>query len=155
MSGLNERPLAYLLLTEPRVGGLLGGPDAPLPPLRNTRYREIYSGALIGAGGFSPASAALAVHSGAYDAIAFGRWFLANPDLVDRIAQGLPLNVYDRSTFYGLGPDGGEDPGYLDYPTWEMLQSGVPSRYPLIAQERIGVRIPAASRCEAGAVDRQ
>ncbi|GIT46855.1 MAG: alkene reductase [Acidimicrobiales bacterium] len=111
VSGLNERPLAYLLLTEPRVGGLLGGPDDVLPPLRNSRYREIYGGALIGAGGFSPASAALAGESGAYDAIAFGRWFLANPDLVDRIAQGLPLNVYDRSTFYGLGPDGARIPG--------------------------------------------
>ena len=155
VSGLNERPLAYLLLTEPRVGGLLGGPDDVLSPLRNSRYREIYSGALIGAGGFSPASAALAVESGAYDAIAFGRWFLANPDFVDRIARGLPLNVYDRSTFYGLGPDGGEDPGYLDYPTWEMIQGGVPSRYSLVAQEQIGVRLPAASRCEASAVDRQ
>ena len=61
VSGLNERPLAYLLLTEPSVGGFLGVPDDVLPPLRNSRYREIYGGALIGAGGFSPASAALAV----------------------------------------------------------------------------------------------
>ena len=97
----------------------------------------------------------MCIRDRAYDAIAFGRWFLANPDLVDRIAQGLPLNVYDRSTFYGLGPDGDEDPGYLDYPTWEMIQGGVPSRYPLIAQERIGVRLPVASRSEAGAVDQQ
>ena len=45
------------------------------------------------------------------DAIMFGRWFIANPDLPERIAKGAALNKYDRSTFYG-----GDEKGYTDYP---------------------------------------
>jgi N-ethylmaleimide reductase len=44
------------------------------------------------------------------DAVAFGRLFISNPDLTERIARNLQLNPYDRSTFYG----GGEK-GYTDY----------------------------------------
>jgi len=44
------------------------------------------------------------------DAIAFGRLFIANPDLVERIRGDFPLNAFDRSTFYG-----GADHGYTDY----------------------------------------
>ena len=43
--------------------------------------------------------------------IAFGRHFLANPDLIERFKQSIPLNKYDRSTFYTPGPK-----GYIDYP---------------------------------------
>jgi N-ethylmaleimide reductase len=43
--------------------------------------------------------------------IAFGRHFIANPDLPKRIALGLPLNPYDRTTFYGF-----DARGYTDYP---------------------------------------
>lgn len=46
------------------------------------------------------------------DAIVMGRWFLANPDLPRRLAEGLPLNAYDRSTFYGADPP---TKGYTDY----------------------------------------
>ena len=46
----------------------------------------------------------------AIDAIAFGRLFIANPDLVERIRGDFPLNAFDRSTFYG-----GADHGYTDY----------------------------------------
>lgn len=144
VAGLSGRGLAYLLLTEPRVAGLAGAPLDEMPPLRNGRYRDLFDGALLGAGGFSPASAAAAIMDGAYDAIAFGRWFLANPDLPDRIRQGRPLNAYDRATFYGLGPDGSADPGYLDYPTWDALAKGVASRYRLVDQDQIGVRLPEA-----------
>ena len=141
VTGLSGRGLAYLLLTEPRVAGLVGGPLDAVPPLRNGRYRDLFDGALLGAGGFTPASAAEAVGSGAYDAVAFGRWFLANPDLPERLRRGHPLNAYDRSTFYGLGPDGSADPGYLDYPTWDALAKGVPSPYRVVDQDRIGVRL--------------
>jgi N-ethylmaleimide reductase len=48
--------------------------------------------------------------------IAFGRHFIANPDLPRRIELGLPLNPYDRSTFYGY-----DARGYTDYPTYEAL----------------------------------
>jgi N-ethylmaleimide reductase len=48
--------------------------------------------------------------------VVFGRYFIANPDLPKRIELGLPLNPYDRTTFYG-----GDHRGYTDYPTSEQL----------------------------------
>ena len=52
-----------------------------------------------------------AVESGAVDAVAFGRFFISNPDLQTRLEKDSDLNAYDRSSFYG----GGEK-GYTDYP---------------------------------------
>ena len=46
--------------------------------------------------------------------IAYGRYFIANPDLAHRLVEGLPLNKYDRSTFYSC-----EAKGYTDYPTYD------------------------------------
>ena len=66
---------------------------------------------MISAAAYTPLSAARTVAEGEADAIAFGRMFIANPDLVERIRDELPMNQYDRSTFYG----GGEQ-GYTDYP---------------------------------------
>ena len=136
VEGLNHCPLAYLLLTEPRVGGLSVAPEddrSHAHPLRNTLYRELYRGCLIGAGGFTPRSAAEAVASGAYDLIAFGRWFLANPDLPERLRQQRTLNVYDRRTFYGGGAE-----GYIDYPEWTDAPERTPPRYDLIDPAAIG-----------------
>lgn len=65
----------------------------------------------IAAGGFNRDNAAPKLESGDADLIIFGRWFIANPDLPKRLAQGLELNQYDRSTFYG-----GDAKGYTDYP---------------------------------------
>jgi N-ethylmaleimide reductase len=106
VTGLNAFPLAYVMLTEPRVGALSVDPDFDAShghPLRNARFRSLYRGTLIGAGGFTPQSAEAALVHGSYDLIAFGRWFLANPDLPDRLRDATPLNVYDRKTFYGGG----------------------------------------------------
>jgi 2,4-dienoyl-CoA reductase-like NADH-dependent reductase (Old Yellow Enzyme family) len=58
--------------------------------------RKNYSGALIGCGGFTPESAAAAVADGAVDLVAFGRGFIANPDLVSRISAGQTLEPYDE-----------------------------------------------------------
>ena len=58
--------------------------------------RKNYSGALIGCGGFTPESAAAAVADDAVDLVAFGRGFIANPDLVARIRNGRPLEPYDQ-----------------------------------------------------------
>ena len=85
-------------------------------PLSNQKYRKVYKGTLVAAGGFTPKSAAEAVEAGYYDAIAFGRWFIANPDLPERIRTGAKLNVYDRSTFYTATIQGGGSEGYTDYP---------------------------------------
>jgi N-ethylmaleimide reductase len=70
---------------------------------------------LIAAGGSAPASAEAIVAFGDADLVAFGRHFIANPDLPERIRQGLPLTRYDRSTFYG-----GDARGYTDYPTAQV-----------------------------------
>jgi len=50
--------------------------------------------------------------AGNADAFVMGRWFISNHDLPKRLAEGLPLNPYDRSTFYGADPP---TKGYTDY----------------------------------------
>ena len=77
--------------------------------------RERYTGTLVGAEGFGPEDGARAVADGTLDAIAYGRPFVANPDLPARIAKGAPLNEVRRGTLYR---DEGET-GYVDYPFFE------------------------------------
>jgi N-ethylmaleimide reductase len=62
--------------------------------------------------GFDGASAAAALAAGQGDAVSFARHFIANPDLVERLRQGLPLARFDRKTLYSPGPQ-----GYTDYPS--------------------------------------
>jgi len=57
----------------------------------------------------SPTSSSMPIR----DLIAFGKPFISNPDLVERLKQGAPLNAFDKATFYGGGAK-----GYTDYPTW-------------------------------------
>jgi 2,4-dienoyl-CoA reductase-like NADH-dependent reductase (Old Yellow Enzyme family) len=78
-------------------------------------FRDILSQGgikFLAAGNFNRDNAAPKVDSGETDAVVFGRWFLANPDLPYRLMEGLPLNDYDRSTFYGADPP---EKGYTDY----------------------------------------
>ena len=70
----------------------------------------------LAAGSFNRDNAAPKVTAGDADAIVFGRWFISNPDLPKRLAEGLPLNAYDRSTFYGADPP---ENGYTDYSLYE------------------------------------
>lgn len=72
----------------------------------------------LSAGAFNRDNAEAKVASGDADAIVMGRWFISNPDLPKRLAEGLPLNAYDRSTFYG-----GNAKGYTDYPFFEEKSS--------------------------------
>ena len=132
----NNYNLAYLLLTEPRVGVLSNIPTKDNTfeiPENNYKYREIYQGTLMGAGGFTPLTARKSISKGNYDLIAFGRWFLSNPDLPERIKKGYKLNVYDRDTFYG-----GNEIGYTDYPDYKKLLKINKKRYKLISQSSIG-----------------
>lgn len=69
-------------------------------------------GAWIVNNDYGKTDAEAAVASGHADAVAFGRPFIANPDLVRRLREDAPLNVPDQATFYGGG-----DAGYTDYPT--------------------------------------
>jgi N-ethylmaleimide reductase len=61
--------------------------------------------------GYTAAEASAAIEAGAVDAVAFGRAFLANPDLPERLRHGAPLQEADPATFYSPGPA-----GYTDYP---------------------------------------
>jgi len=152
VEGLNKFPLAYVLLTEPRWNPAAGDPDADAGfkmPLSNVGpdaphdYRKIYKGTLMGAGGFTPQSAAEAVQKGLYDLVAFGRWFISNPDLPDRIAKGSPLNVYNRATFYTETIRGGNFEGYTDYP--DLAGSvGVQGKYKTMDQDKMGSNLANA-----------
>jgi N-ethylmaleimide reductase len=112
---LDKRRIAYLHLIEAK-GSEMGLTDELHEDAVNNAalFRDLFNGSLVSAAAYSPESAALAIEHNHADAIAFGRLFIANPDLVRRIQEGQPLNSYDRSTFYG----GGER-GYTDYKTFE------------------------------------
>lgn len=108
---LNNFKLAYIHLVEPRVDG-----NADIDPqfdLGADRFRPLVTGStkLISAGGHTRESGNRFIKEGWADFIAYGRHFIANPDLPRRFALNSMLNQPDRSTFYG-----GTDKGYLDYP---------------------------------------
>ena len=88
----------------------MGAP--PVPADFKTRLRAGFNGLFILAGGFDRATAEAALREHRGDLIAFGRPFLANPDLVARLRAGAPLNALDMATFYTPGAK-----GYTDYPT--------------------------------------
>ncbi len=110
---LNRLGLAYLHIIEPRIKGSEAVADG-LQPVASRQIRQVFDGAIIAAGGFDAAGAESIVESGDADLVAFGRSFIANPDLPRRIELGLPFNGYDRTTFYG-----GDARGYTDYPFYE------------------------------------
>ncbi len=104
---LEKQDIAYVSMIEARGGGgmQIGKPQ------NLDQLRPFWSRPLIIAGGFDSEHADKAIAQGRADAIAFGRSFIANPDLPVRFAQGAPLNHYNRATFYGGGAE-----GYVDYP---------------------------------------
>src|SRR6202142_234749 len=108
---LNKLPIAYLHLIEAR-GSEIGLTDELHEGAVNNAalFRPIFQGPLISAAAYPPETAAQAIDQKHADAIAFGRLFLANPDLVERIKANLPMNAPDRATFYG-----GAEHGYTDY----------------------------------------
>jgi N-ethylmaleimide reductase len=112
---LDQTGIGYLHLIEGRGSEIGLSDQLHEGALNNAQlFRSAFKGPLISAAAYTPATAAEAVGKGHADAVAFGRSFIANPDLVERIAGGFPLNAYDRSTFYG----GGER-GYTDYSAWQ------------------------------------
>jgi len=112
---LDRLGIAYLHVVEPRIKGTEEVSHGR-PPIATQHLRPKFSRTLIAAGGFTPASAEAIVTFGDADLVAFGRHFISNPDLPERLRQGLPLTRYDRSTFYG-----GDARGYTDYPVAEAM----------------------------------
>lgn len=105
-TALESRGIAYVHLVDHSAMG------APKPsPELFADIRRIFKGTIIRAGGFDAKSAEAALAEGAADLIAFGRPFLANPNLPDKLRRGAPLHAPDQATFYTPGPK-----GYTDYP---------------------------------------
>lgn len=100
---LSARGIAYLHLIEPDA---IAETKKLAPQLR-----RLFKGAFILAGDFDRDSAEAAIAAGRADYVAFGRLYIANPDLVERFRLGALLNVPDVATFYSGG-----DAGYIDYP---------------------------------------
>jgi N-ethylmaleimide reductase len=118
---LNRFGLAYLHIIEPRIkGNVLIAEDQG--PIAAARLRKIFTGKIVAAGGFEPDTAEAAVRDGDADLVAFGRHFVANPDLPKRIRLGLPLNAYNRDTFYTF-----DARGYTDYPFYERRSESLAS----------------------------
>ncbi len=110
---LNTYHLAYVHMIEPR-STTAGGNDQidTEAPITSEIFRSAYQGKFISAGGYDQAMGEAVLEAGLADAVAYGRLYIANPDLVERFKQGAKLNSYNRATFYGGG-----EAGYTDYPT--------------------------------------
>jgi N-ethylmaleimide reductase len=80
------------------------------------RLRQVFKGTIVANGGFEPDSAEAAIATGVVDAVAFGRYFISNPDLPRRIQEGFPLASYDHDTFYTF-----DARGYTDYLPYNEL----------------------------------
>ena len=108
---LHDLGIAFLELREPGPEGTFGRTDSPkLSPL----IRRAFAGPLVLNSDYGDGHAQEALDRGLADAVAFGRPFIANPDLPERFRQGLPLAPDDMKTWYSQGPE-----GYVDYPALE------------------------------------
>jgi N-ethylmaleimide reductase len=106
---LDSLGLGYIHMIEGATQG-----DRNAVPVDYASLRRSFRGAYIANNGYDRAMASEAVASGRADLVAFGRLFIANPDLVERFRLNAPLNEPDRATFYG-----GDSRGYTDYPSLE------------------------------------
>lgn len=106
IDALNQRGIGYLHLSEPDWAG-----GKPYTEAFRQKVRQCFDGVIIGAGAYTIEKAEDLIEKGLIDAVAFGRDFIANPDLVARLQHGAPLNPQHPETFYGGGAD-----GYIDYP---------------------------------------
>ncbi|GAB5351772.1 alkene reductase [Qipengyuania sp. 483] len=117
---LAGRGLAYLHVIRPN-SHTGEGKDESGDTILHT-MRAAFDGPFIANGNFEPDEAAQWIDDGHADAVTFGRLFLANPDLPERIAQDGPYNKPDESTFYGGGAE-----GYTDYPSLQQVDDPLPA----------------------------
>lgn len=97
---LGKRKIAFLMAREHEAADSLG-----------PQLKKLFGGVYVANEGFTLASANAIIERGDADAVGFGRWFIANPDLVRRLREGAPLNEARPELFYGH-----EAEGYTDYP---------------------------------------
>jgi 2,4-dienoyl-CoA reductase-like NADH-dependent reductase (Old Yellow Enzyme family) len=101
-SELGKRKIAFICAREYKAADSLG-----------PRLKQAFAGVYIVNEKFDKETAEAVISAGEADAVAFGKAYLSNPDLVRRLKEGAPLDAWDASTFYA----GGEK-GYTDYPTF-------------------------------------
>jgi 2,4-dienoyl-CoA reductase-like NADH-dependent reductase (Old Yellow Enzyme family) len=104
---LGERGLAFICAREHKAEDWIG-----------PQLKKIFGGVYIANEGFTLESAQAVLAAGEADAVAWGKQFIANPDLVERFAHNAPLNAFDSSTFYAGGVQ-----GYTDYPTLQTAEA--------------------------------
>ena len=112
---LNRFGLLYLHLIE----GATGGPRQVENGFDLQILRRLFKGLYIGNNGYDRELAVTARQQGLVDLVAFGRPFISNPDLVDRLLRAAPLNELDPDTLYGGGAK-----GYIDYPFLSEQKAG-------------------------------
>ena len=113
---VEDLQLGFLELREPGPEGTFGQTEVPK---QSPLIRTIYSGPLVLNSDYTAEQAAAEVEAGQCDAVSFGRPYISNPDLAERIRQGAPWaeNVNVPQSWYLPGPA-----GYIDYPTLEEAQ---------------------------------
>lgn len=109
---LNKFGILYCHVVEPNMEVVDGRHQIPHVHLS---MRKAFKGTFILSGGFDREEGNKVIKEGYADLVAYGRSFLANPDLPRRFEFNAPLNKYDRSTFYTSDPV----VGYVDYPFLE------------------------------------
>ncbi|HEY4204822.1 MAG TPA: alkene reductase [Xanthobacteraceae bacterium] len=113
VDGLNAEKLVYIHVIE----GATGGPR-DIAPFDYASLRKRFSGTYIANNGYNLELANKVLAANEADLIAFGKPFISNPDLVERLKSGAPLNEPDKATFYGGGAK-----GYTDYPALDKLDA--------------------------------
>ncbi|QND55989.1 alkene reductase [Mesorhizobium huakuii] len=116
VAGLGSRGLAYVHIVEGATGGARDFSQGDRPfdyeELKAAYHKAGGNGAWLVNNGYDKELAEKAVGDGYADLVAFGKLFIANPDLVSRLKRNAGLNDPDKTTFYG-----GDAKGYTDYPT--------------------------------------
>jgi 2,4-dienoyl-CoA reductase-like NADH-dependent reductase (Old Yellow Enzyme family) len=115
---LGKRKLGWIAAREAEIGADTKLVDSQGRPKQVANkesigpiLKEIFGGPYIANEGFDQAGAENAIAAGRADAVAFGKLYISNPDLVRRFAEHVPLNAWNTATFYAPG-----DEGYTDYP---------------------------------------
>lgn len=113
VDGLEALKLTYIHVIE----GATGGPR-DIAPFDYASLRKRFTRTYIANNGYDFALAEKMLADNAVDLIAFGKPFISNPDLVERLKRGAKLNEWDKATFYGGGAK-----GYTDYPALDAKQA--------------------------------
>jgi 2,4-dienoyl-CoA reductase-like NADH-dependent reductase (Old Yellow Enzyme family) len=116
---LGKRKIAYVHFSDQTRWA----EDVAIPADYLRAFRKAFRGPLILAGGYDNESGQAAIDAGEADLIGFGKPFLANPDLVERLRNDWPLNDWDAGTFYTGGPV-----GYTDYPSCAEIAARITSQ---------------------------